>query len=141
MTFDTAAGAEHIKTILSGLSGIGGAQIGVPESIGPRVWGYVTAASQDIGRKTTGGLYQRDARYTATLAYRLDGAEAAAETALMGLLDAFITALLTNRLLVDGSEINAVDTGLADLPEYVARAAKEYREYPIIITIRQYAEI
>jgi hypothetical protein len=140
MSFDTRAGAEAILSLLSGLAGIGGAQIGVPESIGPRVYGYVTAASQSLSRKTTKGAYQREARYTATLAYRLDGDEAAAELALMDVLDQFIAALLSNRKLADGSEVTGIDTGLADLPDYIARAAAEYREYPVIITVQQFDE-
>lgn len=140
MSFDTTYGANHILALLAGLEGIGGVQIGVPESIGPRIYGYVTAASQSLAKKSVGGRWAREARYTATLAYRLDGQESTAETALMLLLDAFIEALLSNQILSDGSQITAIDTGLADLPEYVARAAKEFREYPIIITIQQFAE-
>lgn len=141
MSFDTAGAAQAIKDLLAGIDGIGGAQIGVPESIGPRVYGYVTAASQGLARKSVKGLYVRDARYTATLAYRLDGDEAGAELALMSILDKFIGALLANRRLAEGSEITGIDTGLADLPEYVARAAKEFREYPVIITVQQLEEI
>src|SRR3990172_8154462 len=78
MSFDSIGGANAIKDILAGLSGIGGAQIGVPESIGPRVWGYVTVGSMIILPGTPGST-DRDTHYMATLAYRLDDNEATAD--------------------------------------------------------------
>ena len=136
MTFDTKGAANAIKDILAGLTGIGGAQVGVPESIGPRVYGYVTAGSMNLV-PTVPGTVDRDMRYTATLAYRLDGDEGAAETALMDLLDLFLNELKYGFTLSTGDRVMNVDTTLADTPEYIARTAKEYREYPVVITVRQ----
>lgn len=137
MTFNTQSVADELVAILTGLSGMGAVQIGAPESVGPRVSAYVTMGSQSTPRKTTGTV-ARDARYFVCLTYRLDGAEATAETTLMGLVDAFLTALHADLTLGGICQGLEIDTGLADTPEYQARSGKEYREYPLIITARQY---
>lgn len=136
MSLAAKAGAEAIRAVMAGLTGIAGAQIGVPESIGPRVYGYVTVGSMAV-IPTTPGSVDRDIHYTATLAYRVDGNEATAENSLMDLLDEFLNALQVGNVLGSVGRIMAVDTLLADTPEYIARAAKEYREYPVVITVRQ----
>lgn len=141
MAFDTAAGANALLAVLNALS-LGGAQIGVPESIGPRVYGTVTAASQAYQKVSLGrsaGLTARDTRYTVTLAYRLDGNESDAELTLMAKLDALVRALAIGTQLAGAAgQVTALDTGLADAPEYQTRAGKEFREYPVLITLRQY---
>lgn len=135
VTFNTKAGADALKALLVGL-GLTSAQLGVPESIGPKVTGYVTAGGQATLKKATGTV-ARDARYTCTLAYRIDGAEAAVEGALMDLVDAFLVALHAD-LTLGGVCLGAeVDLTLADAPEYILRAGKEFREFPIIVTLRQ----
>lgn len=140
MSLDTAAGANALLTVLAGLSGIGGAQLGVPLESGKLLYGTVTAASQVYQKVTLGqnkGRTSRDARYMLSLSYRLDGHEAAAELALMGLLDELAVALHIGYETGAG-QVVAFDTGLADTPEYQVRSGKEYREYPVLVTLRQY---
>jgi hypothetical protein len=138
MAYSLTGPANRLLAILQGLAGIGGAQIGVPESIGPRVYAYLTAGGAPTGRKATGVLY-RDARYRVVFVYRLDGAEATAETTLMGLVDAFLAALHADLTLAGTCEGIEIDAGLADAPEYQIRAGREYREWPLLVTARQYA--
>lgn len=137
MSYNTAAVAAELVSILSGLSGIGAAQIGSPESIGVKVSAYVTMGGQSAIRKAT-GLAQRETRFYCLFAYRVEGAEATAETTLMGLVDAFMNAIdadLTLNGTVPG--VVSVDSSAADEPEYQLRAGKEYREYPVIVTVVQ----
>jgi hypothetical protein len=137
MAFNTQAPANRLKIIVEGLSGMSAVQFGVPESIGPTVSAYITMGSQTPIKKATATV-ARDARYFVAFAYRLDGAEATAETTLMVLVDAFLVALYADLTLAGACEGIEIDTGLADAPEYIARSAKEYREYPVVITARQY---
>lgn len=137
MTLATKSGANALKTVLVGLSGMGAVQIGVPVTASKRVTAFVVAAGQVVTRKTT-GTTARDARYNCTLAYRVDGAEVTAETTLMDLVDAFITALEADQTLGGVCKSLEIDLTLADTPEYFIRAGKEFREYPVIVTLRQY---
>lgn len=136
MAFATKTVAQRLSAIISGLSGVGGAQLGVPESISTRVYGMVTASGQTITSKTTGTI-RRQARYNCTLAYRMDGGEAAAEEAMMDILDAFLDALYADRTLGGRCKDISVDATLADTPEYQIRVGKEFREYPVIVTVVQ----
>ncbi len=137
MSYNTSAVATELVSILSGLSGIGAAQIGAPESIGVKVSAYVTMGGQATTRKAT-SLTQRETRFFCLFAYRVEGAEATAETTLMGLIDDFMNAIdadLTLNGTVAG--VVSVDSSSADEPEYQLRAGKEYREYPVIVTVIQ----
>lgn len=136
MAFNAQAVADAIKTKLLALSGMGSVQIGVPESVGPRVSAYITMGSMPSVRKTT-EVVRREARYFVNMAYRVDGAETTAETTLMGLADAFLSALYADLTLGGTCKSIEIDTGLADTPDYQLRAGKEYREYPFIITAAQ----
>lgn len=136
MALNTQAVADALVAVLSGLSGIGAVQIGVPESTSPRVSAYVTMGSQPNERKAT-GLVRRNARYFVLFAYRVDKAETKAETTLMGLVDAFLAALYADLTLGGACKSIEIDTGLADTPDYQLRADKEYREYPVIVTAAQ----
>src|SRR5690606_10666957 len=84
MAFATKAVANRLVVILSGLTGLANAQLGVPESTGPRINAYVTMASQTVAPRAS-AVMQRQARYLVVFAYRLDGAEATAESTLMDL--------------------------------------------------------
>ena len=137
MTFNTKAVAQYLDTLAGGLSGVSGHQIGVPESISVKVYAFTTAGGQTIGKKTTGQVY-RDARFNVTFAYRVSNAEATAETALMDVLDLFLAAIPADLTLGATCEASDVDTSLADSPEYIQRAGVEFREYPVIVTARQY---
>lgn len=136
MSFNTVAVANQLVTVLQGLSGMGAVQIGAPESMGPRVMSYVTMGSQDSRRKAS-GVMLRESRFFVMFAYRVDGAEATAETTLMGLVDAFMQAIdadLTLAGTVTGCEVSSQ---AADEPDYQLRAGKEYREYPLMVTVTQ----
>jgi len=136
MALNTLAIANAIVVKLQALSGIGTVQIGVPESTNYRVSAYVTMASQPNVRKAT-GLVRREARFFVNFCYRVDKAETTAETTLMGLVDAFLTALYADLKLGGACNSLEIDTGLADTPDYQLRADKEFREYPIILTAAQ----
>jgi hypothetical protein len=136
MALDTLAVANRLVAILAGISGINAAQLGVPEKTDLRCSAYVTAGSQLPGRHTTGST-RRKANYFVLLVYRPDGNEAAAETALMGILDAFIAAIYADLTLAGTCKDVEINMALADAPEYQTRTGKEFREYPIIITATQ----
>ena len=137
MAFDTEAVATKLVTMLAAISGISAAQLGAPESVGPKLSAYVTAGSQSLNNKVT-GIVRREARYFVSLAYRVDNSEATAETTLMDTLDLFLAAVHADKTL-GGTCLEArIDTSLADTPEYVMRAGKEFREFPILVTAVQH---
>lgn len=136
MAFNTKSVATQLKTLAAALAGIGGAQIGVPETIDKRIWAIITAAGQTIADKTT-GTNRRSARYNVTFTYRLDGAETTAEEGLMDLIDLFLVALYADRTLAGTCKNIDVDLSLADTPEYQTRSGKEFREFPILVTAVQ----
>lgn len=136
MPYNSGNAAAELVTLLQALPGMGSVQIGSPESVGTRVGAYVTLGSQQDGHKTT-GTTQRETRFFVMLAYRVDGAETTAETTLMSLADGFMAAINADKTL-NGTVVNAVaNSQAADEPEYQMRAGKEYREYPIIVTVTQ----
>ena len=136
MALDTLAGANALKTLLQGLNSIGNVQLGVPESTSKTVDAAITMGSQSVVRGRTGGT-DRFARYLVTFAYRVDGNEAGAEAGLMALVDAFIGAVHADLTLGGVCKDVTLDMGLADTPEYTLRAGKEFREYPIAVTLKQ----
>jgi hypothetical protein len=136
MAFDTAGVANRLVAILAGISGVGTAQLGIPERTSLRCSAYVAAASQTPQRHTMGTV-RRKARYFVLLVYRPDGDEATAESTLMGIIDAFLVAIYADLTLAGTCKDVEIDMGLADSPEYQMRAGKEFREYPIIITATQ----
>lgn len=136
MAFNTTAVANQLVTVLGGLNGMGAAQVGAPESIGPRVTGYVTMGGQRKVRKAT-GVTQRESRFFCMFAYRVDGAETTAETTLMAVVDAFLVALDADLTLNGTVKSLDADSQAADEPDYQLRAGKEYREYPVVVTVTQ----
>lgn len=138
MSYNSAAVANQLATVLAGLAGMGGSQVGAPESIGKQVTSYVTFGSFSPTRKTN-GVVQREQRFFCMFAYRVDGNETAAETALMGLVDAFLVALQADFTLNNTVKSLEASSQAADEPDYQLRAAKEYREYPVVVTVTQQA--
>lgn len=136
MSFNNTAVANRLVAILQGLTGMGTAQIGVPESVGPRVGAYVSLGSQTTTRRVIGTVY-RETHFFCLFAYRVDGAEATAETTLMGLVDAFFEALFDDLTLVGTVKSLEANSQGADEPDYQLRAGKEYREYPVQVTVVQ----
>ena len=136
MSYNSGAVASALVTLMSGLAGMGSVQIGAPESMPTTVSGYVTLGSQQAVRKTT-GTTQRETRFFCMLAYRVDGAEATAETTLMGLADAFMVALDADKTLGGVVHDAVANSQAADEPDYQLRAGKEFREYPIMVVVTQ----
>lgn len=137
MTLNSGAIATELANVLNGLDGLSGAQIGAPISEPTRLAAYVTMGSQTTGRKRTGSI-ERSTRFFVLFMYRVDKNETAAETALMGLVDAFMNALhadLTLNGVVSDLQANSV---AADEPDYQLRVGKEFREYPVVVTVKQY---
>lgn len=136
MSFNSGAVASALVTVLEGLTGMGAVQIGAPTSVGPTVSAYVTMGSINAVRVVT-GVTRRQSRFFICLCYRIDGAESTAETTLMSLVDELMADLhadLTLGGVVDDLEISS---NAADDPDYQLRAGKEYREYPLIVTVAQ----
>lgn len=133
---NTLAGANALKTLLQGLDGIGNVQLGVPEGTSKKVDVAITMGSQALIRGRTGGT-DRFAKYLVTFAYRVDKEEAAAEEGLMNLVDTFIETVQAD-LTLGGMCLDVqLDMGLADTPDYILRTGREFREYPIVVTLKQ----
>ena len=136
MAYNNVAVANALVDVLDGLSNMGDVQIGSPESMSTRVSAFVTLGSLTPKRKAT-GITQRETRFFVMLAYRVDGAEATAETTLMGLVDAFMDALAADMTLGGVCVDLEANSLAADEPDYQLRAGKEHREYPIVVTVTQ----
>lgn len=136
MAYNSGAVVSALVALLQGLSGMGNVQIGTPESVGTRVSAFVTLGSQTATRKAT-GITQRETRFFCMLAYRVEGAEATAETTLMTLADAFMNAIDADKTLGGVVHDATADSQAADEPDYQLRAGKEFREYPIVVTVIQ----
>lgn len=136
MAFDSKAPLNRLITVLTSLPGIQAVYKGVPESIGNKVCAYVTLGGQRSFDKSS-GLRQREMRYRITLAYRVAGAEADAEDKVAELLDALESALYADRTLNGTVESLEADFSMADEPRYAPVAGVEYREYPIVVTVKQ----
>jgi len=134
---DTTAGGNAIIALLGSILSISHVQWGVPESASTRLSAYVTVGSQSPERKTSATVV-RWTRYMVLLAYRVDNNEQSAEQALAAAVEG-IQAAIQNDLTLGSVAADAeIDLGLADDPQYRMTAGREYREYPIIIALKQY---
>lgn len=136
MAYNSGAVASALVTVLEGLNGMGNVQIGAPESMTTRVSSFVTLGSHQSQRKTN-GIMQRLTRFFVMFAYRVDGSEATAETTLMGLVDDFMNAIDNDKTLGGVVYDATAESQAADEPDYQLRAGKEFREYPVIVTVTQ----
>ncbi len=139
MALNPSAVATQLQTLISGLAGftgVGVVQIGQPESPVNKLGAYIAMGALPTVRHTTGS-----ARLTGHLWVsfyrRLDGAEGTAETDLMGVVAAFIQAVLDDLSLAGTCKTVDLDTSRADDPEYSLMSGKEIREYPIVLTFIQ----
>lgn len=137
MAFDPTGPGNRLVAIVDGISSVADQQLGVPESPGGRLTVSVTLGSITATRIATTTLAY-DIGYRLLFAYRLDGDEAAAETALMSYLAALYPALLADLTLAGTCESSEIDTSGADEPEYAMTREREWREYPVRIMARQY---
>lgn len=137
MAFDTLGPLEALIELLGDLDGVRKVYRGVPESVDNRLCAYVALAGQRVGRPTL-RVMERKANYFVGLVYRVQGAEATAETTLAETLDALVLALDADRTL-GGTAVNIeLDLSLADRPEYRDLAGQEYRNYPVMVTVTQH---
>jgi len=136
MSFDTKGPLQALKTLVEGLAGIQAASEGVPQSLSYRVSAYITIGGQQP-KDTAGGLRSRWANYRITFAYRVGGAEDTAEEAIADLLDALETALYQDRTLGGTVESLEADWSAADDPRYAPVAGSEFREYPVMVSVKQ----
>lgn len=140
MAYDTAGVADVVKDLLTDVlvaqAGGGTVQIGAPLNLATTVSAYVTLGSQTLVLKNT-GTTQRQLRLLIVLAYRVAGNEETAETVLMGLVDDIIATVYAD-LTLGGVVMRAELASLgADEPEYMAIAGREFRQYPLVLTVWQ----
>ena len=136
MAFNTKAVLTKLQTIVNGLSGVQATYIGVPQSIGERVCAYITLGGQRTVDKAA-GLRQREMQYRIVLVYRVGGDVESAEETIADLLDALEAALYADRTLGGTVESLEADFSAASDPRYVATAGLEFREYPIVVIVKQ----
>lgn len=152
MAFNTAACLTAIKAKLDsaamttalGDNGLDATYKGAPASVGPKVSAYVTLGSQDIVAHATGGVQRRVAGFFVGFAYKVGkaaGDQAAPEDALAALLDAFITAIYTDRTLGGACKTASLDLSRANEPLYEVRAGQEFRVYPVLVLCTQDATL
>jgi len=146
LSFTTSAPLTALATMLGSVTGIQDVRTGVPESLSNRVSAYVTVSGQRIIDKAS-GLLQREADYFIEIGYRVQGAEATAETTVAAALDDFVADFYAARKNGTGLFLEAttqvksgsLDLSLASSPEYRILAGQEYRLQPIVVTVVQYA--
>ena len=136
MSFNTQSVADELVSVLTSLSAVHSAQIGAPETVNTRLSAYVTMGSQTVARKTS-STTQRTTRMFVMFMYRVDGSETTAETALMDVIDAFMNALHADLTLNGTCTDLEASSNAADEPEYQLRVGKEFREYPVVVTVTQ----
>ena len=137
MAFDTEAVATKLVGVLAAVTGVSAAQLGVPESFSSRLSAFVTMGAKTQGRKATGSTYV-DHAYFVNFVYRVGGAEATAEAALMDAVDEFLQDLYDDLTLDGTCEGLEIDASAGNEPEYRMYAGKEFRDYPVLVTARQY---
>lgn len=135
MIYNSTLVAERLVTILNDLVGV--AQIGAPAAVGTQLAAYVTMGSQSRSRKAT-GVGMRLGRFMVMFVYRVDKNEIAAETALMAVVDEFLAELDADLTLGGAVAALEADSQAADEPDYQLRAGREFREYPVVVTVTQY---
>ena len=136
MAFNCKAPLQALKTLVEGLAGMQDVLEGVPQSLAYRVSAYITVGGQQP-KDSAGGLRSRWASYRVTFAYRVGGAETTAEEAIADLLDALEAALYADRTLSGTVESLEADWSAADEPRYVPVAGSEFREYPVMVRVKQ----
>jgi len=136
VAFDAVTVLTKLKNLVGGLSGIQAVYIGVPQAIGERVCAFITLGSQRTFDRVA-GLRQRELQYRIVFAYRVGGDASSAEGAIAGLLDALETSLYADRTLGGIVESLGADFSAAGDPRYVATAGLEFREYPVVVTVKQ----
>ncbi|HXI17969.1 MAG TPA: hypothetical protein VNM48_16525 [Chloroflexota bacterium] len=119
----TAAGLQNVKT-------------GSPEGFTHRVSAYVAALPGSPAPAASGGLMSREVRYFIGIGYRVQGAEATAETTLCAVVDAFHRAFHTTYPSRDLGGV--IDNGRFEerperSPVYQRLAVQEFRIVPLVL--------
>lgn len=139
MAFNLLAVADQLAAVVGTALGTGPVQFGAPLAIGPKVSGYLTLGDQPTILKTNTSV-QRDCHFFLDISYRIDDDVAqvtVAERALMTFVDTFHKAIFADLSLNRTCMATRLETGLAETPEYRVRAAREFREYPIVVSCTQ----
>lgn len=137
MTFNTPAALNAIVNLVSGLPSLQGLALkGAPANLDYKVTAFVACGGQAPKDKAA-GLRQRAMNFWVMFAYRTGGDVATAENTIAALLDEFETALYADRTLGGVVESVEADFSSADSPDYRTVAGHEYREYPVIVTVKQ----
>jgi hypothetical protein len=136
VSFNAKAPLAALVTLVTGLAGVQSVAKGVPESLGHQVCAYVTLGGQRPFDKAS-GLRERELRYRVTFAYRVAGSEGAAEDKLADVVDALEVALYADRTLGGTVRSLEADFSAADDPRYTMVSGQEYREYPVVVTVKQ----
>lgn len=117
------------------------AQAGMAELPNRRLAAGVTMGGGRPTRRAAGGAWLREQRFMVNFSYRVAGAESAAEDGLADAVDLFTDAVIADPTfggLVHNAE---VDNSLADNPDYSIWTNQERRNYPVLVTVTQSAQI
>jgi hypothetical protein len=141
--FDSAGPLLYLFTLLQQLQGPTGTllqsvEIGAPSNLQDRVSAFVALGEQNV-KDFTMTIMARDSAYYVGFGYRVDPNQAQAELTLAAILDAFLTAIYSDRTL--GGTVNSdtlVDLSLTKTPQYQKVAQQEYRIYACLVHVRQY---
>lgn len=139
MSLDLQAPANRLLALATAAGAT--AQLGVALAPDRALVAQITLAGVTTTLRTTGGT-QVDIRYRINLLVRLAGATAGTETTaegvLLGLVAQLLAALTADLTLAGTCHGLAIELAGGDDPGYVSAANAEYREYPLIVTCRQY---
>jgi len=140
MALDSLGPLEALTELLKDQDGIKGVYTGVPQyPAAGRLCAYVGLAGQSVSRPTLRKRLERRANYFVGLVYRVAEAEAKAEQTLAAVLDALVMAFYADTTLGGTAADATLDLTLADRPEYADLVGQEYRTFPVMVTVTQYA--
>lgn len=137
---------QRLVAVLQAIPGLQTVYVGIPSGIGTATAAFVALAGQELVTEVS-QILQRRARYFVCFAYSVASAPATAEPAVAGFIDAFQTAMVTERSqgmggvsgppIVDSVEW---DYALGDRPDYLPIASREFRVWPCLITVVQHID-
>jgi len=138
VALDSLAPLNRLVAVLEALPGMQAVYVGVPESPGSQVVAYIALAGQRTVVQPVGVL-RRDANYFIGFAYAVEGAEASAETTLAAWVDALAVALTVEKRTDLAGTCDAMDWdfSLGDSPTYQPIAGREFRVFPVLVTVTQ----
>lgn len=126
------AALDAILALLAATAGTQAVFKGIPETIAEKVTGSVSVGDRDP-RDKAAGYHETDVNFFVQFAYRVAGAEAAAEDTLANWLDAFEDAWFADRTLNGTVRTSALDFSLSAVPTYRPTPGAEFRLYPVVV--------